>query len=340
MRISQEVHPIDESFFEGAVSIATGDGWMQPLRLPCNKLPLFNEELVDRASVTAGVRVRFRTDATAPGLRIRPLPDDAAPTTFDCVIANSRVATVTVANDADEVRFPGLPPGEKTIEIWLPTFRTVAVRGIVTEQGASVAGAPDSRFRWVTYGSSITMCRTAHSPTRTWPATVALARDWNLTCLGYGGQCHLEPLVARVISELPADFISLKLGINVCGNASLNARSFRSAVIGMVKMIRERQPGTPLLLISPIISPPRETATNVVGMSLAFMRAEIAEAHRLLVADGDRHLSYADGLELFGADLIGPRLPDDLHPDGDGYEIMGRRFLDRILPRVPGLPAR
>ena len=40
---------------------------------------------------------------------------------------------------------------------------------------------------------------------------------------------------------------------------------------------------------------------------------------------GDDALHYLDGLSLFGADDA-HHLPDDLHPDGAGYELLGRRF--------------
>ncbi len=329
-------HPIQVPLFHGVVSVERGDGWLRPWRIPFANRALFDAGLVERASCTAGVRVRFRTEATAVGLEI--VPDAAEPSVFDGVVDNRLVSSVQIAAGADTVCFSGLPDGDKIVEIWLPCNRSVAVRGILAESGCAVAPARDDRFRWVTYGSSITMCRSAHSPARTWPGIVARERNWNLTCLGYGGQCHLETLVARMISELPADFISLKLGINVCGASSMSMRTFRSAVIGMVALIRERHPRTPMLLISPIINPPRETVPNAAGLSLSLMRSEIAEAHRRLVEAGDVHLSYADGLVLFGPDLVGPRLPDDLHPDGDGYEQMGLNVIEKVLPHVAGVP--
>ena len=44
-------------------------------------------------------------------------------------------------------------------------------------------------------------------------------------------------------------------------------------------------------------------------------------------AADDPHLSYLDGLALYGeADAAAHPLPDDLHPDGPTHRLMGERF--------------
>ena len=83
-----------------------------------------------------------------------------------------------------------------------------------------------------------------------------------------------------MIRELPPDYLSLKLGINVHNAASMNIRTFRPAVIGFVHIVREKHPDTPLVVISPIFSPPRETTPNAAESTLTQMRVEVAEAVR------------------------------------------------------------
>ena len=51
----------------------------------------------------------------------------------------------------------------------------------------------DARPKWVTYGSSITHCRTAESPSQTWPGVAARQSGLNLTCLGYGAVATWNP---------------------------------------------------------------------------------------------------------------------------------------------------
>ena len=93
----------------------------------------------------------------------------------------------------------------------------------------------------------------------------------------------------------------------------MNIRTFRPAVIGFVHIVREKHPDTPLVVISPIFSPPRETTPNAAESTLTQMRVEVAEAVDAMQDRGDTNLHYVDGLDLFGPDLA-HLLPDDLHP--------------------------
>ena len=162
---------------------------------------------------------------------------------------------------------------------------------------------------------------------------MAREQGLNLTCLGYGGQCHLDPMVARMIRDLPADFLSMKVGINIYGSGSLNARSFGPAIIGFVHIVREKHPDTPFAVISPIFSPPRESTLNSAGFTLAAMREEVAEAVQALKASGDRNIHYIDGLDLFGSEHA-DMLPDDLHPDAQGYKVLAQNFSRKVAQTV------
>jgi hypothetical protein len=229
----------------------------------------------------------------------------------------------------DSFRFDGLPSGQKLVELWLPQHGEFRLRGLELSDGASIEPFDDTRPKWIAYGSSITHCRTAESPSQTWPGVATRRLGFNLTCLGYGGNCHLEPMVARMIRELPADYISMKVGINVYNATSLGPRAFMPAVIGFVHILREKHVDTPIAVISPIFSPPRETTENAVGFTLSAIRAEVGEAVEIMKARGDANLHYINGLELFGSDLAG-LLPDDLHPNSEGYKLMGQNFAERV----------
>ena len=159
---------------------------------------------------------------------------------------------------------------------------------------------------------------------------VAGARDFNLTSLGYGGQCHADPFIARLIRDLPADFISVKIGINIHGAASLGPRAFRPAVLGTIATIRDGHPHTPFAVCSPIWGHDRETTPNAVGLTLEQMRVEVAEAVEAFKRRGDDHIYYIDGLKLFDESLA-EYLPDNLHPDATGYVRLGQNFLKEVF---------
>ena len=334
---------IGESFFEGAVSVEQGDGWLRAWRIPYAERRLFPPDggVPWQAEKGSGVRLRFRTDSARIGLGILPVvPEDQEegpvdPRRYDLTLDGQLVASNLVEPDDEAVLFEGLPAGDKVVELWLNVHSATRVTHLLVDDGTAAHVIPDDRPRWITYGSSITNCRGAHSPARTWPALVARKHRLNLTSFGFGGQCHIDPMIARVIRDLPADFISLKLGINVNGAASLSPRSFRPAIIGMVKIIREKHPEIPVALISPLASPPRETAPNPVGFTLQMMRDEVKDAWHRLVDCGDQNLYYFNGLDLFAEDDARAHTDDLLHPNGDGYELVADNFSKVVMSRIP-----
>ena len=325
------IRPDDERLsWPGSISLQHSADWVMPWRLPHTQRELFPPvALQERAAMPAGVRLTFRSDTTTIAGEIEPHPDATA---VDLSVDGQIHGSTPLAGQ-DRFTFAELAPGEKLIELWLPQMGQFRLRSLALSDGASLSRAEDDRPRWITYGSSISHCGDAASPAYTWPAIVARAHGLNLTCLGYGGNCHLEPMIARMIRDLPADFLSMKVGINIQGGNTLNARTFRAAVIGFVQIVREEHPDTPFAVVSPIYSSPRETTPNEVGFTLPAMRDEVAAAVSALQAHGDRHLHYFDGLQVFGPESA-HLLPDDLHPNAKGYQVLGQSFLREVAAKV------
>ena len=330
-------NPLNPEFFEGHLSVEAGLGWLRPWRLPHDRKALFpspEDELFAMAAMTSGVRLRFTTDSTHLILRFLPLlerapGEDRDRFYFDATVDGELVTSIPVAPGSDEAVFTALPPGDKIVELWLPQGNPVSVCALASEDGAPCSAITHERPRWITYGSSLTHCVRAHSPARTWPAIVARRHGLNLTNLGFGGQCHLDAQVGMAIAEQPADLITLKLGIN-CVRGSLGARTYPAAALSLVQLIRQRHPATPIGLVSPIGYPPNETEPNIVGYTISEMRRDLSDVHQRLVAMGDFHVHYFDGLEVFDLSLIERYAADQCHPNGDGIEVMADNF-DRVV---------
>ncbi len=364
----------------GALDLDRSATGITPRRLPDwtrPQVPLFMEYMVTQPS---GVRLEFTTDARSleldvittqlefPGRKktdiVFDLILDDADTRSGTAAGGNRlvIADLTRRNDAELVpgeaatlRFDDLPEGAKRCELWLPSNAMVELRALRVDDEAEVeASEPLPRRRWVHHGSSISHCSGAHSPSRTWPAVAARLAGVELLNLGLGGNCHLDPFVARTMRDQPADVISLKAGINVVNADSLKERTFAPALHGFLDTIREGQPDTPILVASPIICPsaetnPGPTVPNSDGVfetipghesvrpgSLTLQRMrEIMAAVIELRQPSDPNLHYLDGLELFGPNDVAD-LPDALHPNGDGYVRMGERFCQ--LAFGPGRP--
>ena len=317
--------------WQGAVSLQKTEDWVMPWRTPHPMHVLFPEPLLERSAMPAGVRISFRSNTTQVSGNIVAQNESGL---LDLCCDGEIVASLDLTQK-DNFDFDGLSDGEKLIELWLPQFGSFQLRSLEIDDGATLQPFTDAHPRWVTYGSSITQCRTAASPTQTWPAIVARQHGLSLTCLGYGGQCHLDAMVARMIRDLPADYISMCLGINIQGASSLGPRAFRPAIIGAVQIVREKHPDIPLVLMSPICSPPREENPNAVGFHLKGMREEVQAAAEALQSHGDRHVHYVDGLSVFGSDYT-HLLPDALHPDAEGYRVMGKNFITEVAAKFFG----
>ncbi|MEU1663693.1 SGNH/GDSL hydrolase family protein [Streptomyces sparsogenes] len=329
--------------YRGAVSLQRGPGWTAPWRLPHPEAALYLPEGgLGRAAMPSGVRVVLRTDSTTltcryqadPAPRLNGPPEVAR---LDVLCEGRHTATVeleTHGRDA-EFRVEGLPgrPGEPaTVELWLPFYHQFRLCGLTLDAGAAV-GPDDAgeRPRWVHYGSSISQGRGAASPSRTWAALVARRAGWELTSLALGAACQLQPMTARLMRDLPAELLTVCVGINIQALGSHNRDSLASALVGFVRTVREGHPTTPFAVMSTIVAPEREEVPGPSGMTMRECRAHIRRAVGLLREHGDANLHYVHGPKVFGPSctrlLLEPEGTDRLHPSPAGHPVFAARFL-------------
>jgi len=318
--------------WEGVISLDKKNASVTPWRMPYEDKDLFpDENFQAAAAMNSGVRIVLKTDSRTIKVDNTVIcgGHEVAPPgcQIDLCIDNEIVQTKFLDENGD-VTFNDLPAGMKIIELWLSPSYSITVHGIEIDDVASLEDFEDKRLKWITYGSSITHSVRAASPAMTWPAIVARNMNLNMLCLGYGGQCKVDPMIARLIRDTEADFISLKLGINTY-NIDLSPRTFPAAVIGTIAIIREKHKDTPLVVCSPIYSPPREETPSPVGNTLKDMRDAVKRAVESFQKRGDKNIYYVDGLKVCGPELI-DYLPDELHPDAKGMEFMAENFLDEV----------
>ncbi|MCO5993507.1 GDSL-type esterase/lipase family protein [Actinoallomurus rhizosphaericola] len=356
----------------GALDLERTAAGLRPRRLPSWTRPQIPSPFCELVvAMPSGVRMVFATEATGleldvlttktlaftgepnPGgvfaLVVDGVPAERVPTPDGNVLAldpsGVKPPDVTPGEPAT-VRFGPLPPGRKQVEIWLPQSAQVELIALRAD-GPVHPPEPDPRPRWVHHGSSISHCMEADDPLGTWPVVAARAADVNVLNLGLAGNAMLDPFTARTIRDLPADVISLKLGINVVNGDTMRLRVFEPAVHGFLDTVREGHPDTPLLVVSPILCPmvedlPGPTFPEIEDGTVRFRTAgdaaRLAEGalslsvirevlHRIVGerSAADPNLHYLDGRELFGESDVAD-LPDALHPNAAGYRRMGERF--------------
>lgn len=357
----------------GALDFDHRPNGISPRRLPAWTRPQVPQVMDVMVRMPSGVRLSLVTDSSFVELEVLTTrmftpPDDPRPAAFDLLINHDEIRHQAanagnliqldasdptkfelIRGEAYSVRFDDLPTGENQLELWLPQGAFVEIRGISIDDGASLRAPADDRPKWLHYGSSISHCMEADRPTGTWPAVAASMAGLNLQSFGFGGQCHLDQFVARTIRDLPADVISIKVGINVINGDTMRERVFPSALHGFLDTVREGQPETPILVISPIFCPsaedqpgptlreadgkfrtyPGHDELRVGCMSLKRTRQLIEQVIETRREAGDNNLHYLSGLELF-SEADAQDLPDDLHPNPAGYRRMGERFVPHV----------
>jgi len=377
--------PITPDLVHGAVELERTEAGLLPHRLPAWARAQFPDAQLALAEAhPSGVRLALRTRATVLELvalptkrrygAMAPRPDGIYDLLVDgrlmqqASAAGGRIMDIDMLSGSAKVtpgetqrlRFDGLPAGDKTIEIWLPHDETTEL--VALEADAPLAPLPASgRRRWLHHGSSISQGSNATNPTGIWPAVAARLADVDLLNLGFGGNALLDPFTARTIRDLPADVISLKLGINIVNTDLMRLRAFGPAMHGFLDTIRDGHPTTPLLVVSPTWCPIHETTpgpTMFDGKALEqghlLFRAMGNDAERRqgkltlgvireqlqkIVeqrARADANLYYLDGSKLYGAeDNARLPLPDALHPDGEAHRLIGERFCELVFGAGP-----
>jgi hypothetical protein len=283
---------------------------------------LYHPVLMERTQKASGVRLAFYSNTTSLAATIAPWNE---PTKVDICCDGKLITTLELKEGQDHWNTTGLSPKRKLVEIWASPNAHVTLKKLEIDQGASLSRYIDKRPRWATYGSSVTQCSISKSPVHTWPAVVARHCNFNLINLGFSGECVLDAMVARVMRDLPLDFISMEIGPNIYGYNALNERSFRSSVMAFVQIVREGHPDTPYVLMSPIYYAVGETVKNVAGFTMQMMRQELAAAAETIRARGDRNFYFVDGQTVLGPEHA-PLMPDGCHPTPEGYVIMGENF--------------
>lgn len=268
--------PVNGEIVRGALELeATAYGVLPHRLLARARTQNTDGQLAMAESKPAGVRLAFRTRATAIELDVLPtkmayvgappVPDGVYDLVVDGVltaqgsVTSGNVLTHDWSTGASELtpgpvgtlRFDGLSADAKDVEIWLPHTETTELVALRTD--GPVEALPDRGRRvWLHHGSSISHGSNAGSPTATWPVLAAALGEVELINLGFGGGALLDPFTARTMRDTPADLISVKFGINLVNADLLRLRAFGPAVHGFLDTIREGHPGTPLLVVSSV----------------------------------------------------------------------------------------
>lgn len=281
---------------------------------------------------TAGVRLRFRTDADYIALKaVVRYTDDmshmprSGSAGFDLFAgpAGGPLSFRKVfmpENGRLEVSGEAFLPGREERDVLLnfPLYNGV--------QEVAVGLPPDSRlkppspFRFpspvVFYGSSITQGGCASRPGNAYPAIVCRELNADMLNLGFTGNAKGEPEMAAYIAGLDMSALVLDYDYNAA-----NAEALEATHEPFFRTIRERHPALPILLLSKPNVDNDETES-------ARRRDVILRTYQRAVNRGDRRVYFFDGASLFGTDHRDCCTVDDCHPNDLGF----LRMAEAVLP--------
>ena len=368
--------PLTDALLRGHDHSEATDRGLRPHRIPAWVTEQFPDpQLVTKGAHPAGVRVAMTTAATVVELvthttRLGYGGIARERGAVDLVVDHELLATdpldggdlletdlqtgeTVLVEDAPHTSRFTLPAGEHLVELWLPHSEAVELVDLRTD--APVEPAPVHGRRWLHHGSSVSQGSNAVSPAQTWPALAARLGGVDLRNLGVGGSALVDPFMARVMRDTPADLISVKLGINVVNSDAMRLRAFVPAVHGFLDTIRDGHPDDPLLLVSPTHCRMQEHTPGPITFDrerlaagdVGFVAADpagtseqgrltlsvVRDALASVVAERrDPNLHYLNGIGLYGeADEDRHPLPDGLHPDTASHELIGTRFAERVF---------
>lgn len=358
----------------GALEFESVPGGIAPLRLPAWTRPQHAGGGIDRMSAqTSGVRIRVLTAAARirlevtftrtttrgnPARLIRVVAETPLvelPLTLDegdLLFEATDGTAVCEAGERSQLVFELDDAGvERVVTIWLPAPAACVLHSLSAD--APLRPAPQEGARWIHYGSSISHGSSLADPRGPWPQQVARELGLDLVNMGFAGNAMLDGFVARSIAQAPAELITLKIGINIVNGDAMRARTFVPAVHNFLDLVRAGHPSTPLAVITALACPIHEDATGPTrevspgktgatpreipeGDGSLTLRRTRSLLEKVVAGRGDAALHLVDGLSLLGVD--DGHLPDNLHPDQVGHDLIAARFMPvarRLLESAP-----
>ena len=309
-------------------------------RLPARAAGLVREPVWDLSRMSAGMCLRFVTDATTiharydlllPELSMVHMPATAH-SGLDLYAEDTEGVERWVGisrPDASHVDGPlaeGLAPGRRRFTLYLPLFNSPETLAIGVNSGASLEPLPVREERPIAfYGTSIMHGACASRAGMCISSILGRRLQRPVHNLGFAGNGKMEPEVADLLAQLdPCLYV-----IDCLPNMA--AAEIEERAAALVRRLRQDHADTPVLLVED-----RTYANTRFFPAKAerhrSSRAVLRRAWRELTEAGDTNLHYLSGDSLLPAD--GEATVDSSHPTdlgmvayADAYEPVLRTIL-------------
>ncbi len=334
---AQETDPQNDDviWYDGELLTLEGKGWTDTEsyydRLPAKAKNIVREEVWNLSHHSAGMRIRFVSDAKFIQVRWTLLKEALAlphmPATgvsgIDLYARDGSGKWSFVANGrpkgiSNEVDFK--LPESSEYSLYLPLYngvKNLQIGAYKTRKiGKSETSGDAARKLTVFYGTSITQGACASRPGMASTAIVGRHLDVPIINLGFSGNGRMEPEMAKLLGELdPAMYV-----LDCLWNMTPDMVSLR--VEPFVTILRAYRPSTPIVLVedSSVMNQPTQDGD--------ILRA----IYERLKSQGDEHLYFLSNDGMLGSDTEGT--VDGCHPNDLGMmrqALSFQAFLEPIL---------
>ncbi|NMC06469.1 MAG: hypothetical protein GYA24_14730 [Candidatus Lokiarchaeota archaeon] len=315
-------------------------------RFPTSAKPKLDPALWLMATMTSGVRIRFRARCDVILLDVSNLIPNTNP-------RMTQVAACGFDLYADGEYFDSFVPPlpgkgdflgflnvdgdrEHDYEIHFPYVSTVTLNALALENRRSneeptiaLHARPYSTpGRVVFYGSSITHGANADRPGLIYPALVARDLNVDFINLGFGGCGKGEPVVADLLASIPdvAAYV-LDWGINLCSTPEVNL--IHDRYHPLLEKLKNAHPDVPILLVNMQGSAGGKLDKMMPG-NLEILRKEVRRVYDAEIATGNKKIWYLDGRDIFNGPGGFDFTIDRVHPHQGGFY----KYAEKITPIV------
>ncbi len=300
-------------------------------RLPSSAQETVTSNVWNLSRDSAGMLVRFSTDATAIHVHYKLLDDQLAmphmPATGVSGVdlyardADGRWRWVQVARpNAQEVKaeiVSGLAEGYREYAAYLPLYNGVDALSIGVAAGSRFDGHPPREKPIVFYGTSITHGACASRPGMVHTAILGRWLDMPVVNLGFSGNGRMDRAVGEYLVQIDAAAYVIDCLPN------MQPAEVTEKCIPLIQQLRRAKPDVPIVLVEDR----RFTNDWILPAKRQFHtdnHASLAAAFQQLQADGVTNLHYIDGDTLYGTDSEGAT--DASHASDLGFMRQAEAF--------------
>ncbi|MBT5187189.1 MAG: hypothetical protein HOH19_09940 [Kordiimonadaceae bacterium] len=329
---AQSIDPIvDDTLWYDALDIGVvGQGWKDTQaaydRLPAKAKDMVRQDVWDLGHDTAGMLVRFKTNAKTINVRWQ-LTDNQLALPHMPATAVSGI-DLYATDDQGKLRFVanGRPNGmlnEASFDVfgsdeyvlYLPLYNGIKFMKIGIPKGSTLSNTATPSRQIVFYGTSITQGGTVSRPGMA--GTSIIAREIDATMINLGFSCNgkMEIELAELLAELdPAVYV-----LDCLWNMTPDQVSNR--VAPFIKRLRLSHPSTPIIL-----------AEDSSYKNLPTEKGDIVrKIYKNLTDSGDENLYFLANTNMLGTDHDGT--VDGVHPNDLGMRRQSNVFIE-ILKKI------